>query len=125
MEKHRRQDREKEEDILSSETQKLYQDQTPKPPRISRTSTSNTNNIRSKIIQTTRPDLKVHWNQVQKPPEISTNHKLVKLYGFKPLKHRRISTTNLQTRRTHEEHEKHKEHEEQRISNKLIARDSL
>ena len=46
----------------------------------------------------------------------------MKLYGFKPLKHQRTSTTNLQKRRTHEEHE---ECEEQRISNKLIARDSL
>ncbi|KAL4615628.1 hypothetical protein ACB092_07G140400 [Castanea dentata] len=118
-EETRTQNREKEKDILSLETQKLCQDQTPKPSRISRTSTSNTDNIRSKIIQTTRSNLKVHWNQAQKPPETSTNHKSVKLYGFKPLKHRRISTTNLQTRRTHEEHE------EQRIFNKLIARDSL
>ena len=46
----------------------------------------------------------------------------MKLYGFKPLKHRRASTTNLQRRRTQEEHE---EPEEQRISNKLIAKDSL
>ena len=46
----------------------------------------------------------------------------MKLYGFKPLKHRRASTTNLQRRRTQEEHE---EPEEQRIYNKLIARDSL
>ena len=35
-----------------------------------------------------------------------TNHKSVKLYGFKSLKHRRISTTNLQRRRTHQEHVK-------------------
>ena len=54
-----------------------------------------------------------------------TNHKSMKLYESKPLKHRRTSTTNLQRRRTHQEHEEHKEHEEQRISNKLIARDSL
>ena len=58
----------------------------------------------------------------QKPPETSTNHKSVKLYGFKPLKHRRTSTTNLQRRRTHKEHKKR---EEQRISNKLKARYSL
>ena len=51
-----------------------------------------------------------------------TNHKSVKLYGFKSLKHRRTSTINLRRRRTYEEHE---EREEQRISNKLIARDSL
>ena len=36
-----------------------------------------------------------------------TNHKSVKLYGFKPLKHRRTSTTNLQRRRTHQEREEH------------------
>ena len=65
------------------------------------------------------PKFKVHWNQAQKPPKISTNHKLVKLYGFKPLKARRTFTTNLRRRRTHDERE------EQRISNKLIARDSL
>ena len=29
----------------------------------------NTKNIRSRIIQTTCLDLKVHWNQAQKPPE--------------------------------------------------------
>ena len=51
-----------------------------------------------------------------------TNHKSMKLYGFKPLKPRRTSTINLRRWRTHEEHE---EREEQRISNKLIARDSL
>ena len=32
---------------------------------------SNTKNIRSRIIQTTCLDLKVHWNQAQKPPETS------------------------------------------------------
>ena len=58
----------------------------------------------------------------QKTPETSTNHKSVKLYRFKPLKHRKTSTTNLQRRRTHKEHEKC---EEQRISNKLKAKDSL
>ena len=83
---------------------------------------SNTKNIRSRIIQTICLDLKVHWNQAQKPPETSNNHKSVKFHGFKPLKPRRTSTTNLRRRRTHEEYE---EREEQRISNKLIARDSL
>ena len=55
---------------------------------------SNTKNIRRWIIQIIFLDLKVHWNQAQKPPETSTNHKLVKLYEFKSLKHRRTSTTN-------------------------------
>ena len=68
---------------------------------------SNTKNIRSKIIQTTYLDLKVHWNQAQKPLETSKNHKSMKLYGFKPLKPRRTSTTNLQRRRTHQEHEEY------------------
>ena len=67
-------------------------------------------NIWRGIIQIIFLDLKVHWNQAQKPLEISTNHKLAKLYGFKPLKHRRTSTTNPQKGRTH------KEREEQRIS---------
>ena len=48
----------------------------------------------------------------QKCLKTSSNHKSVKLNGFKPLKHRRTSTTNLRRRRTHEEHE---EREEQRI----------
>ena len=61
---------------------------------------SNTNNIRSRIIQTTYLDLKVHWNQAQKLSETSTNYKSVKLYGFKPLKPRRTSTINLRRRRT-------------------------
>ena len=79
-------------------------------------------NIRRVIIQIIFLDLKVHWNEAQKPPETLTNHKSAKLYEFKPLKHQRTSITNLQKRRTHEEHE---ECVEQRISNKLIARDSL
>ena len=70
---------------------------------------SNTKNIQRGIIQIIFLDLKVHWNQTQKPPETSTNHKLVKLYEFKPLKPRRTSTTNLQRRKTHEEHEKREE----------------
>ena len=56
---------------------------------------SNTKNIRRGIIQIIFLDLKVHWNQAQKPLESSTNHKSVKLYGFKPLKPQRTSTTNL------------------------------
>ena len=99
--------------------------QASKAPKNFNHKSLNTKNIRNRIIQTTCLDLKVHWNQAQKPPETSTNHKSVKLYGSKPLKHRRTSTTNLQRRRTHQEHEEHKEHEEQRISNKLIAKDSL
>ena len=66
---------------------------------------SNTKNIRSKIIQTTCLDLKVHWNQAQKPLETSKNHKSMKLYGFKPLKHQRTSTINPYKGRTHEERE--------------------
>ena len=75
-----------------------------KPPRTSKTSISNTKNIRREIIQIIFLDLKGHWNQAQKPPETSTNHKLVKLYGFKPPKPRRTSATNLQIRRTFETH---------------------
>ena len=59
-------------------------------------------NIRRGIIQIIFLNLKVHWNQAQKPPKTSTNHKLVKLYGFKPPKPWRTSTTNLQIRRTFE-----------------------
>ena len=47
---------------------------------------SNTKNIRREIIQIIFLDLKGHWNQAQKPPEISTNHKSAKLYGFNPPK---------------------------------------
>ena len=68
---------------------------------------SNTKNIRRWIIQIIFLDLKVHWNQAQKPPKTSTNHKLVKFYEFKSLKHRRTSTTNPQKGRTHKEHEEH------------------
>ena len=63
---------------------------------------SNTKNIWRGIIQIIFLDLKGHWNQAQKPPETSTNHKLVKLYGFKPPNPRRTSATNLQIRRTFE-----------------------
>ena len=96
-----------------SKVPKLYRNQASKP---SRTSTSKLKNIQRKTIQTINLDLEVCWNQVQKPLETSTNHKSTKLYRSKPLKHRRTSTTNLQRRRMHQE---------QRISNKLIARDSL
>ena len=78
-----------------SEVQKLYRNQASKPSRTSRTSTSKSKNIRSRIIQTICLDPKVCWNQTQKPPKTLTNHKSTKLYGFKPLKHRRTSTTNL------------------------------
>ena len=93
--------------------------QASKAPKNFHHKSSNTKNIRSRIIQIICLDLKIHWNQAQKPPKISNNHKSVKLHGFKPLKPQRTSTTNLRKRRTHEERE------EQRISNKLIARDSL
>ena len=82
-----------------SEVQKLCKNQTLKP---SRTSTSKSKNTRSRIIQIICLDPKVCWNQAQKPLEISINHKLVKLYGFKPPKPRRTSATNLQIRRTFE-----------------------
>ena len=102
-----------------SEVQELCRNQASKPSRTSKTLTSKSKNIRSRIIQTICLDLKVCWNQVQKPLETSTNHKSAKLYGFKPSKHRKTYTTNLRRQRTHEEHK------EQRISNKLIAKDSL
>ena len=63
---------------------------------------SNTKNIRSRIIQTICLDLKVCENQAQKPLETSVNHKLVKLYGFKPPKPQRTSAMNLQIQRTFE-----------------------
>ena len=83
-----------------SEVQKLYGNQASKPSRTSRTSTSKSKNIRSRIIQTICLDPKVFRNQAQKPPKTSTNHKSTKLYGFKPIKPRRTSTTNLRRRRT-------------------------
>ena len=76
-----------------SEVQKFCRNQASKP---SRTSTPKSKNIRSRIIQTICLDPKVCWNQAQKLPETLTNHKLVKLYGFNPLKPLRTSTTNLQ-----------------------------
>ena len=52
-----------------------------KPPRTPRISTLNTKNIRREIIQIIFLDLKGHWNQAQKPPETSINHKSMKLFG--------------------------------------------
>ena len=84
--------------------------QASKTPKNFHHKPSNTKNIRSRTIQTICLDLKVHWNQAQKPPETLTNYKSVKLYKFKPLKHRRTSTTNPQKGRTHEEHKEREEH---------------
>ena len=72
------------------EVQKLCRNQSSKP---SRTSTLKSKNIRSRNIQTTFLDLKVCWNRAQKPPKTSRNRKSMKLYGFKPQKPRRTSTT--------------------------------
>ena len=69
---------------------------------------SNTKNIQRRINQIIFLDLKVHWNQAQKPPETSTNHKSMKLYRFRPLKPQRTSTINLRRRKTHQEHTKNK-----------------
>ena len=110
------------ENIIKSQISEALRIQASKAPKNFCHKPSNTKNIRRGIIQIIFLELKVHWNQAQKPPETLRNHKSVKLNGFKPLKHRRTSTTNFRRRRTHEEHE---EREEQRISNKLIARDSL
>ena len=54
---------------------------------------SNLQNIQREIIQVIFLNLKVHWNQVQKCLETSRDCKLVKIYGFKPPKSRRTSTT--------------------------------
>ena len=110
------------ENINKSQISEALRIQDSKTPKNFHHKPSNTKNIRRGIIQIIFLDLKVHWNQTQKPPETSNNHKSVKFHGFKPLKPRRTSTTNPQIRRTHEEHEKR---EEQGISNKLITRDSL
>ena len=61
--------------------------QASKAPKNFHHKPSNTKNIRSRIIQTNCLDLKVHWNQAQKPPETSTNHKSTKFYRFKHLKY--------------------------------------
>ena len=108
--------------INKSQISETLQIQASKAPKNFHHKPLNTKNIRKGIIQIIFLDLKVHWNQAQKSLETLTNHKSAKLYGFKPLKYRRTCTTNPQKGRTHKEH---KEHEEQRISNKLIARDSL
>ena len=93
--------------VNKSQIDETLRIQAYKAPKNFRHEPSNTKNIRSRIIQTTCLDLKVHWNLAQKPPETSTNHKSVKLEGFKPLKPRRTSTINLQRRRTHQEHKEH------------------
>ena len=110
------------ENIIKSQISEALRIQASKAPKNFHHKPSNTKNIRRGIIQIIFLDLKGYWNQAQKPPKTSTNHKSVKLNGFKHLKPRRTSTANLRRRRTHEEH---KEREEQRISNKLIVRDSL
>ncbi|KAL4602350.1 hypothetical protein ACB092_10G046900 [Castanea dentata] len=74
--------------------------QASKAPKNFHHKPSNTKNNRRGIIQIIFLNLKIHWNQVQKPLGTLTHHKSTKLYGIKPLKHRRTSTTNLQTRRT-------------------------
>ena len=90
------------ENIIKSQISEALRIQAPKAPKNFRHKPSNTKNIRSRIIQTTCLDLKGHWNQAQKPPETSNNHKSVKLHGFKPRKPQRTSTTNLQIQRTFE-----------------------
>ncbi|KAL4598057.1 hypothetical protein ACB092_11G031300 [Castanea dentata] len=45
----------------------------------------NTKNNRRGIIQIIFLNLKVHWNQAQKPPGTSIHLKSMKLYGIKPL----------------------------------------
>ena len=90
-----------------SEAQRI---QASKTPKNFHHKPSNMKNIQRRIIQIIFLDLKVHWNQAQKPPKTLTNYKSVKLYEFKPLKHRRTSTTNPQKGRTHEEHKEREEH---------------
>ena len=63
---------------------KALQIQAPKAPKNIRHKLSNTKNIRREIIQNIFIDLKLHWNQAQKPLKTSRKHKLVKFYGFKP-----------------------------------------
>jgi len=88
------------ENINKSQISEALRIQASKAPKNFHHKSSNTKNIRSRIIQTICLDLKVHWNQAQKPPETSNNHKSVKLHGFKPLKPQRTSKTNLRRRRT-------------------------
>ena len=110
------------ENIIKSQISEALQIQASKAPKNFYHKPSNTKNIWSRIIQTTYLDLKVHWNQAWKPLETSTNHKSVKLYGFKPLKLRRTSTTNL---RRQERTKNTKNAKNKGFLNKLIARDSL
>ena len=86
--------------IIKSQISEALRIQASKAPKNFHHKSTNTKNIRSRIIQTTCLDLKGHWNQAQKPPETLNNHKSVKLHGFKPLKPQRTSTTNLWRRRT-------------------------
>ena len=83
------------ENINKSQISEALRIQASKAPKNFHHKPSNTKNIRRGIIQIIFLDLKVHWNQAQKPLETSNNHKSVKLHGFKPLKPRRTFTTNL------------------------------
>ena len=96
--------------LNKSQISKTPRIQASKAPKNFHHKASNTKNIQSTIIQTICLDLKVHRNQAQKPPETLTNYKSMKLYEFKPLKHRKTSTTNPQKGRTHEEHKEREEH---------------
>ena len=119
---HWNQAQKRPETSINHKSSEALRIQASKAPKNFHHKALNTKNIWRGIIQIIFLNLKVHWNQAQKPPETSTNHKSMKCYEFKPLKPWRTSTSNLRRRRMHEEHE---ECEEQRISNKLIARDSL
>ena len=88
------------ENINKSQISETLWIQASKAPKNFHHKPSNTKNIRRRIIQIIFLDLKVHWNQAQKSPETSRNHKSAKLYGFKPPKPRRTFTTNLQIQRT-------------------------
>jgi len=52
-------------------------------------------NIRNKIFQVILLNLKIHWNQAQKPPQTPRDYKLVELYGSKPQNPQKTFTTNL------------------------------
>jgi len=56
--------------------------------------------FKAKIFQIIFLDLKVHYNQAQKPLESPRDYKLVKLYRFKPLKSWRTFDTNPWVQRT-------------------------
>ena len=57
------------ENIIKSQISEAQRIQASKAPKNFHHKSSNTKNIRSRIIKTTCLDLKVHWNQAQKPPE--------------------------------------------------------